>query len=130
MDVDKLKDPDREADKPKNGLNEKRYTFSVSVEFHGEKLEGTFTNKILTQGDRADMDLVAARMRAGQPFESFSPDARLRQQMISHLVISLEEDRPDWAKEISDIVDLNVIGAIYEEVGKHEENFRKPRKDT
>lgn len=129
MEADKLRDPEK-TEKPDNGINKKHYTFDVEVEFHGEKLCGTFTNKILTNNERAEADLIAARMRGGLPFESFSPTARDRQEMIGHLVVSLDEERPDWAKKIGEIEDLNVIAAIYEEVVKHEANFRKPRKDS
>ena len=129
MDVDKLREVDQ-AKKPDNGIDKKHYTFPIEVEFHGEKLKGSFSNHILTNNERAEVDVIAARMRGGLPWESFSPTARDRQQMIAHLIVSLSDERPAWAKEIGEIEDLNVIGAIYQEVIKHENNFREPRKDS
>jgi hypothetical protein len=128
MDVDRLKEK-AEDDGRGASLTNREYTFFVKVESCGEVFKGTFTNRILNNNEKAQRDVIAARMRQGLPWESFSPDARLRQDALSHLLVSLDKERPDWAENLGEIDDLAVVMAIYEEVMKHEDTFRGPRKN-
>lgn len=130
MDVEKLKEQEqaKENQAEQNGLNKRFYTFNIEYKGCGQTLRGAFTNKILTNNEKARRDVIAARMREGLPVESFDAEARFRQQWLSHLIVSLTE-RPDWAKDLGEIDDLDLIGLIYEEVLKHEDNFRGSGKD-
>ncbi len=129
MDVEKLKEKDDKPQEREVGLTKKFYTFPISVDSCGKTLAGSFTNRILTNNERMSRDVKAAQMRMGQPFECFSEEARYRQEITAHLIVSLDGDRPDWAEDLGAIEDLNVLIAIYEEVDKHETTFRKPGKD-
>lgn len=129
MDVEKKVPEQDQGKKEERGLDKKKYAFTIDYKGCGRSIVAApFVNKILTSNEKIERDIHEARLRGGMAFESFSPDAKLRQQMIAHLVQSLVE-RPDWAKSLGDIEDINLIMKIYEEVMKHEDTFRESGKD-
>jgi hypothetical protein len=111
----------------------KRHVFRFSWEApRGEKYEGVFVNRILTTGDRADVEALASQYVGGVPWESINPDRRRMVEMLAHLTVSLEggSERPKWSNNLGTIIDEDVIILMFEEVSSHEEIFRRPKKDT
>ena len=107
------------------------YTFHLCYETSGGRVyEGTFTNHILTNTQRAQVSVVAARLRQGMPYEAFDPITNMWIDQMSHLAVSLPlDDRPEWARDLGALYDDDVVGAIFREVSSHEDTFHGRSED-
>jgi len=129
MDIDKLAAEQSPEPTEGNSRYNEVWTFHIEHEHAGEKLVGSFKNRIINNNDRLKIGNTAARMREGVPYESIDPATREFQQALAHLIVSLDAERPVWAKTLGSLKDDNVIWAIYTEVVSHEATFRGPRPD-
>jgi hypothetical protein len=103
----------------------KEYPFEFKwTDSRGKVWVGDFVNRILSIGDREKVGIMRARLAGGQPYDSLDPLTQELNLMISHLTFSLDEEkRPDWAKDLREMVDIRVLQALYGEVLKHESTF-------
>jgi hypothetical protein len=63
-------------------------------------------------------------MGGGVPVAALDADLWELNEMLAHLSISLTE-RPEWAKELEDLFDEELIVEIYKEVISHEDRFHR-----
>jgi hypothetical protein len=87
----------------------------------GEVLEGTFTVKRLTVGDTTRVAVRVAQLGGGY---AVSDTAHMLNSMIAHLEVALVE-KPSWFKA-DELYEMDIIAAVYSEVGKFEDSFRHP----
>jgi hypothetical protein len=121
-------DPETEG---ANTKDKPEFTFNFRHETPGGRVyEGTFTNHVLTNTQRAQVSVVGARMRQGMPFESLDPVANMWIERMAHMAISLPQDeRPEWAEDLGALYDDDVVNALYKEVSSHEDTFFGRGKD-
>ena len=111
--VEKLADP----------KTQKTYSFSFEWSApNGTKLQGSFTNKILTIAERSEVDIRLARLNGGMPIESLPPLSVERNQALAWMSLSLK-DRPDWAKDLMALEYEGVIFELWAMVGAHESAY-------
>lgn len=94
----------------------------------GHVYEGPFRNRILNQGEKIEASAMAAKLRDGMPYESVSPYQARMQEQLAWMQISLI-DKPDWAENLANVIDDDVIVLLWKEVDQHEEIFRRPPED-
>lgn len=101
----------------------REYTFDLKHEVpSGRVYEGAFTNKILSIGERSRRGLLQARLGGGLADSVLDPLTQEINLMLAHLEFSLTE-RPDWAKDLENLTDTELLYKIYEEVMAHEAIF-------
>jgi len=113
---------------PQENLNDpklsKEYPFQFSwTNGRGKIWKGAFTNKILSIRERQMVGVMRARLAAGMPLESLDSMTQEINLMVSHLSFSLTE-RPEWAKDLLELDDVQLLQEIYMEVLRHEATFR------
>jgi|2_EtaG_2_1085320.scaffolds.fasta_scaffold60753_3 hypothetical protein len=113
------------ADTEANTKDKAEYIFNFRFEAEGGRVyEGTFTNHVLTNTQRLDVAVAAARMRQGMPAESLDLMANIWLEKMAHMAISLPQDeRPEWAQDLGALYDDTLITALYKEVLGHEATF-------
>lgn len=113
-------------DDPRDAIN---YTFQFSFKDRRKKIwDGTFTNRVLNVGEQQAVASIAARMSGGIPFEAVDPLVQTLNQAIAHMSVSLTSDEgewrcPDWARDLRQLHDQNIIVALWEEVVTHERHY-------
>lgn len=111
---------EKESSDPR--LNEK-YSFELNFKDRRGKIwSGRFTNKILTIQEQFNVNYALSSLTGKVPIDSIQKDILITAQRISHLMISLIE-KPDWAKDLTQLKTIDVIDAIYQEVDSHEAIF-------
>ena len=95
----------------------------------GRKLEGTFTNKVLTIGDRQKKAIIQAKLNGEIPINSLDPGIVEVNEMIAHLTCSLT-NTPPWAKNLLDLTSVRLLEGLYLEVLGHEHYFHFHRAPT
>jgi hypothetical protein len=121
--------PKKDAPDPKRA---RLYTFEFAYEDpHGKVWGGTFTNSILTIAQRVGVGTVRARMQAGVPVDALTDATFELIYMLSWMQHSFTQT-PKWAEDLPNLLDEELIQALYTEVRAHEETFRqrKPAKAT
>ena len=126
---EQVEEPEEKPEKPDEKLKmEKEYTFDFDwTNPRGKRYKGKFTNRILTIGERQDVGLARARLTGGLPIDSFDAVTREINLIIAHLTFSLVK-RPEWAQDLAQLHEVNLLQEIYMEVASHEAIFsgRKP----
>lgn len=103
-----------------------RYTFEFDwKDLRGRRWTGKFTNRILTVRERSLAGAMQARLAAGMPYSSLDSLTAELNLIISHMAFSLEmnEDRPDWSKDLRSVHDPALVQALFREVQAHEGMF-------
>lgn len=110
---------------------QKKYPFHFRYQTpRGHIYEGEFTNNILTNDQKFQLQEIVSRLFGGAPFDSIDGLARYTATCFAHISISLDiEHRSEWAKDFGQLVDDDVILEIHKEVSSHEETFRGRRSD-
>lgn len=88
----------------------------------GKLWTGDFENHILTMGERQQVGIIRSRYQAGVPIESLDILTVEINLMVSHMMVSLKV-KPDWADDMRDLTNIQLLQAIYEEVASHESIF-------
>lgn len=105
----------------------KEYTFDFRYEdSRGQAWSGKFTNRILTIKQRRAVKILKGQMAGGVSTAAIDADIWELNEMIAHLMVSLDRGAPDypaWAKDFDALHDERVIYALYEEVASHEARF-------
>ena len=92
------------------------------TDIRGHRWRVQFTTRILSIQERVQAGLAKARMAGGVSLSVLESETSLILEMQSHLAVSLTA-WPDWAEELGKIRNVNVLGAIYQEVAAHEDRF-------
>jgi hypothetical protein len=107
-----------------------QYTFQFEYrDPRSKRWAGEFTNRILTIRMRQRQKVLKAQLSGNTPVAALDADAWTLNEMISHMTISLIK-RPDWAKELTDLIDEALIEQLYEEVASHEATFHRRGPDS
>jgi hypothetical protein len=113
-------------DDPKDAID---YTFQFGhKDRRGTSWAGAFTNRILNVGEQQAVSSIAARMAGGVPFEAMDPLSQTLNQAIAHMSVSLTTEDgdwrcPEWARDLRQLHDQNIIVALWQEVVTHERRF-------
>lgn len=90
----------------------------------GTPFSGTFTNKILSIGEKQAVSVMKARLAGGMSYDAIDPDMRVVNEAVAHMAFSLEtENRPTWAEDLRKVKDIALIIALYDKVSSHETRF-------
>jgi hypothetical protein len=107
---------------PNDPKGKDEYPFHFSwKDGRGKVWEGEFVDKILTTAERQMAGALRARF-AGVAADRLDPFTSHINMMVSHLTFSLVQ-RPDWAKDLRTLKNIDLLQAIYNEVSLHEETF-------
>lgn len=110
------------ADDPKD---QKEYTFEFSFQNRrGKRWKGTFINRILSIRQKQQVKVLKAQLSGCLPVQSLDADIWALNEIIAHMTISLIK-RPDWADELTDLYDEELLEALYKEVASHEAFFHR-----
>lgn len=112
-----------------NARQERLKTFKLDFysEIDGKRYVGPFTTKKLSIQEIATMGVRKAQLNGGFYYDSENPGCGISEStdevnsIIAHLEVALV-DWPDWF-QLSEIVDQDLLGAIYQEVLDHEVTF-------
>ena len=99
------------------------YTFPFRFKSGPKVYEGTFTNKILTVGERMKVGALFARITGGGAVDSLPSDVTSLARAIAWMTYSLEGERPEWARNLAMLDDDAVIYALFGEVWSHQTTF-------
>ena len=72
---------------------------------------------------RQQVGVMRSRLQSGMPVDSLDALTVEINLMISHMMYSLEDERPKWAADLRKINDIQLLQALYEEVASHESIF-------
>lgn len=112
--------PDKARDDPKG---HERYSFELDwTDGRGKRWLGEFTNKILSLRERQLVGVMRARFAGGMPVSSVDEMTHEINLMLAHLAFSLVE-KPDWAEELRNIQNVQLLQEIYAEAASHEATF-------
>lgn len=106
------------------------YTFAFRYATPVRTFEGTFTNKILTVGERLRMGDLMARLLNGQTIDALPNDVTSLARAIAWMTFSLQGERPEWARNLATLEDESVIYALFAEVWSHQTTFLGRANDT
>lgn len=113
-----------EAEAPKADPKAARsYTFAFRFASGPHVYEGTFTNRVLTVGERMKVGALFARITGGVAIESLPTDVTSLARAIAWMTYSLEGERPTWARNLAELADDGVIYALFAEVWSHQATF-------
>jgi hypothetical protein len=107
---------------PNNPKAKEEYTFQFSwKDGRGKLWEGEFTDKIMSIGTRQMAGALRARFAtvSADRLDTFTSHINM---MVSHMTFSLTA-RPEWAKDLRELTNVDLLQALYEEVSSHEETF-------
>jgi hypothetical protein len=103
--------------------SKKEYSFDFSwTSPNGKVWTGKFTNKILNLADQQNVGYLRAKFAGGVPADALDGLTTEINMIIAHLTFSLLE-KPDWAENLRELEELELIQAIYMEVASHEATF-------
>lgn len=123
-------DPESKPDT--NPKAQKTYTFQFEhIESGtGKVRKGSFTNHVLTLGQRRQVGVIQAQLSGGVPWGSLSPFDRDLIMTLAHLTVSLDPvKRPKWAQNLEGLYDQAILDKLYEEVAAHEATFHGRAQD-
>lgn len=107
---------------PNDPKAKEEYTFPFKwTDGRGKLWEGEFTDKILSIGVRQLSGALRARL-SSVPFNQLDGFTAHINMMIAHMTFSLVK-RPDWAKDLRELHNVDLIQALYDEVASHEATF-------
>lgn len=114
--------PDKIPDKP-DPRGEKYYPFSFEYrDARGKIWIGQFTNKILSIHERQQVGVMRSMLGGGQPVQSLDALTVELNLMVAHMTYSLTE-KPQWAQNLRNLDDPQLLQAIFTEVDSHETFF-------
>lgn len=119
-------DPPTKLSIPENDPKLKKdYIFQFKwSDGRGKEWAGEFTNHVLDIRERQMVGLMQSKFNGGMPHDSIDPDIKALNMVIAHMTYSLGKDRPEWAKDLQSLLDMQLIQALWLEVQTHEDTFR------
>jgi hypothetical protein len=131
---EKQKEAARPEPEKKDPRDEKLYTFPFKfTDLKGRTFSGTFTNQILSIGEKMNVSALESSFNGGQPYDSIEPVQQVVNRGIAHMTFSLKK-RADlkpkgWADNLRTIDDEDLVLALFSEVSAHEGTFHGRTKD-
>lgn len=111
--------PAEDGDTKPHPMDEREYEFTLNfVDRRKKKWYGVFRTQILSIRQERTRGIFAAKMAGGVPFEALDPSTRGINYMLAHMALCLTA-KPAWAEKIEELVELDVLEAIYAEVQAH-----------
>jgi len=109
----------------KAGMRQESYTFPLDFTAeNGKTYRGTFTHRCASMGQRLAIGALRAKLTGGMTYESLDPFTRELTMMVADLSITLEDKgRPEWAKDLRELKDADVIYRLWEVAALHEATF-------
>jgi hypothetical protein len=105
--------------------DKEEFTFKVNYkDARGKIWDGKFVNRILTIKERRLVGPLQSRLLLGADITTLPASSIELAAIQAHLAYSLKE-KPDWAENLDDVNDPNVLYTIYEEVASHEAFFQR-----
>lgn len=103
-------------------------TLEYYSEMDGKDYTGKFIFKKFRLGDYGRIAALRIRLNGGQPDEMIDPDTFALNNAIAHCHIwfAEQEDKPSWAKDLSQLYDPAMVYALHKEGIAFENSFRKP----
>lgn len=116
---------DKPADENKQAMREESYTFPFDFTAgNGKRYTGSFTHTCASMGQRLAIGSMRARLTGGATYESLDAFTRELTLMIADLEITLDDKgRPEWAKDLRSVKDVDVIYKLWEVAALHEVTF-------
>lgn len=105
------------------------WTFNFNYKArNGKVFQGQFTNTILGLGERQKAAILVSRMLGNAPVEAIDPAIYNITTAVAHMELSLGKaaNRPEWARDLRAIKDMQVIAALWKEVDGHETHHFRP----
>jgi hypothetical protein len=119
----KVTEPEAAKEEVKDPRDSKIYAFDLDFrDKRGKHWQGRFQNKILNVKEKMEAGILKAKLMGGAPIQSVDGFTDSLMEYVSHLTFSLIT-RPEWAKNILDIEDVEVVTSIYQEVSAHEARY-------
>jgi hypothetical protein len=112
---------EEKSDDPKAQV-EYTFPFEHRESGTGKLRRGKFTNKVLNNGQKRAVGVLAAQLSGGVPWDALPPVDQLRIGKLAHLEVSLAK-RPRWARDLESLFDNAIVDKLYEEVADHEATF-------
>jgi len=123
--TDDLKEEVQQDTEPKkeDPKQKEKYGFDFKwKDGRGKLWEGHFVNKILSIAEQQSVGITRAKLAGGMPTSTIDPLTAEINLIISHLTFSLE-DKPDWAKDLRKLNNIELLQNLYQEVADHEAMF-------
>lgn len=99
------------------------YAFDLNfVDSRGRVWAGAFKAHVLTIMERGQAGLTRARLLNGLPVQAVDPYTLQLLDMQAWLAVAIDA-APEWAKNMQDLRDPQVVEAIYKEVVGYEERY-------
>lgn len=101
--------------------------FDFKSEIDGKDYTGTFTYRKMRLADYAKVASVRARLNGGLPEEVIDPPTANINNQIAHCAVwfSGNDTLPEWAKDLSQLYDSEIVAALFKEGISFEGSFRK-----
>jgi hypothetical protein len=108
-----------------DGRLEREYTFDFAyTDLRGHVWKGTFTNRVMSVGDKAQHGIICAKRRQALPPDAVSATTYELIYTATWLEMSLQKPIPAWAEDPFSLTDDALLLALFEEVARHERIFR------
>lgn len=109
-----------ELDEPRM---KKEWTFHFHYEDQvGRRWDGDFTNRILSLDDINRVGTIRAGSCNYAPIAALDTATIVNSEQLAHLTVSLIK-RPQWAANLGELLDPEILARLYREVSSHEEIF-------
>lgn len=128
-DYAEAQNPPEQAKLQDAAMREVEATFDVTyTNLYGKVFRGSFTNKVLTVGEKIKVDVVRARRLMNAPKEAMSDNISGLLLMVSWMEESLKKT-PPWFKDIWNIHDEGIVEAVFVKCAAHERCFHGRAED-
>lgn len=93
----------------------------------GKVYSATFSNSILSIGEKMNVSALESTFNAGQPYDSIQPIQQIINRGIAHMTFSLKKRENQipkgWADNLRMLKDEDLVLALFGEVSAHEGTF-------
>ena len=124
-----LKGPAIVGETPEDPKDAKVFVFDFEYkDARGKVWAGKFTNHILTVRQKRLLKVTKAKLSGGVSVASLDVDIWQLNEMLAHLMLSLDQQAPgfpSWARDLEELFDEQIIERLYEEVASHEARFHR-----
>lgn len=98
------------------------WPLEVTDPHDGKTYKGTFRSRAPRLGEQDEINMLAARLAGGAPWDSLPTQTRARLVMFASFTVLLT-DRPDWFANPADFYTETVPAAVYGKLREHLTGF-------
>lgn len=128
------KEIDQEKADEQNPMLKEEYIFDFKYkDGRGRVWSGKFKNKIVNVMNRQGIGALQAQWQLGIAHACFDPEISSMNYILAHMAVSLEVVQGgEWAGDMRQLTDIDLIQALYAEVSAHEATFhgRRPAQES